>query len=389
MRNRITAALFIVSIFAGGIFTLPGILNTEIPSGTSPEALPSLIDTAADESVVGRYALIDLNGLFQRVIGKKSVDDSEADVYRMRNGQLIYGADYISDQAIERYACSVADFAKALDDTPTLFVQLPYKIENGSVMMPRGTDEWANSNANRLRERLLSYNIDTLDLRTESGDAIRFVSQMTDSCNEYSDLFYNTDQHWTNEAALWGAGRVLDKLGCSTGRLSASRFTVNCLSNSFLGSFGKKTGRLYAGTDDYDLVLPAYDTDFDFTIKSVSGDIRRSGSFEDSLLDKRNLTGSLFETNTYETYTGGNYALTVSVNRSDYAKDSPRILLIRDSFSCAMMPFLSLGAKEVTAIDTRYLKSMTALDIAEAGDFDAVVIAYNPSMFGDETFSFM
>lgn len=54
-----------------------------------------------------------------------------------------------------------------------------------------------------------------------------------------------------------------------------------------------------------------------------------------------------------------------------------------------MMPFLSLGCSKVTTIDLRYLRSQTALEIAKDGDFDAAVVAYNPSMFGLNTFKFM
>lgn len=392
MRNKAIALIFSLTIVVGGIFTVFNIrASWSNISDNSIFDMPKAIDFAANESIPKRYSIINANGLFQKVIGRLEIDDQEANVYKMKNNQLIYGANRIDDSEISSYATSLKEFNNALkkNKTKLYYVQLPYKIENGSNQMPVGTTEWANNNANRLIKNLLLNDISYLDLRTRSSDAIEFVSTFDKDFNEYSDLFYNTDQHWTNETALWGARQILTKLGVSTDSLESDKFKMKRYNNKFLGSFGKKTGSSYGGMDNYDLILPRYETSFEYTIKSREGDDIKSGSFEETLLDKSNLAGDPYEVNTYETYTGGNYAYTVTKNKKLSSKKYPKVLLIRDSFSCAMMPFLSLGCSEVTTIDLRYLRSQTALEIAKDGDFDAVVVAYNPSMFGLNTFKFM
>lgn len=392
MRNKAIALVFSVTIIFGGIFTVLNIHSSwNSISEKSIFDMPKTIDSAANESIPKRYSIINTNGLFQKAIGRQEIDDNEANVYKMKNGQLIYGANIIDDSEISSYADSLEKFNKALnkDKIKLYYVQLPYKIENGSNQMPIGTTEWANNNANRLIDKLLISKINYLDLRSQGSDAVAFVSAFDDQFKEYKDLFYNTDQHWTNETALWGAKQILEKMGVKTTLLENNKFKLERYDDKFLGSFGKKTGSSYGGIDDYDLITPKYETKFEYTIKSRDGDKVKSGNFEEALLDKKNLTGNPYEVNTYETYTGGNYAYTITKNKKLSSKKYPKVLLIRDSFSCAMMPFLSLGCSEVTAIDLRYLKSQTALEIAKDGDFDAVVVAYNPSMFGLNTFKFM
>lgn len=402
MRNRIIALLFTVGITGAGIMTCIGGGLDGQPATPSEEPeqstqasvfdMPDSIDSTIDESVPGRYSLINVNGLFQKSMGRRRIEDSEADVYRMKNGQLIYGIDNMED-SIPLLADNTAEFCNALraNDIPLLYVQLPFKIQNGTNSMPSGTTEYANSNANKLVAELEDRGVMVMDLRDDTDDAIEYVSQLDSECASYEDLFYNTDQHWTNETALWAASRITNTIknpkliDNSATVTNPTNFDVERYENKFLGSFGKKTGAWYGGMDNYDLVKPVYDTDFTFTIKSRDGDIVREGSWEESMLDKSNMEGNPFEVNTYETYTGGNFAYTIAENHKSHG---PRLLLIRDSFSCAMMPYLALECSELTAIDLRYLKSMTALDFALQGDYDAVVIAYNPSMFGENTFQF-
>lgn len=393
LRNRIISAVFVIGIASAGIFTgLNGGLIPDSSPAKSIVDLPEHLDTSINEKVPGRYTLVNVNGLFQKLAERRMVEDAEADVYRMKNGQLIYGMDSL-EASIPAYADNTASFCKALKehDIPLLYVQLPYKIENGAIQMPAGTTEYANSDANLLVSELNNRGVNTLDLRDYSDEAISFVQKLDPDCREYSSLFYNTDQHWTNETALWAASKITEiiknpaTIKADSTTMSPDNFEMSRREDSFLGSFGKKTGAWYGGMDDYDLVLPKFDTNMTFTIKSHEGDDVRSGSFEESMLDMTNLNGNPFEVNTYETYTGGNYAYTITEN---HKSKGPRVLLIRDSFSCAMMPFLALECSEVTAIDLRYLASMTALDFALEDDYDAVVIAYNPSMFGENTFKF-
>ena len=163
-------------------------------------------------------------------------------------------------------------------------------------------------------------------------------------------------------------------------------YNIKTYKDWFLGSLGKKTGNVYAGIDDFELITPNYATDFDFVADAQKGIIKREGSFEEALLDKSNLKKDYFSINTYATYTGGDYKENIVTNRNSANKT--KVLLVRDSFSCTLMPFLALSTGELTTIDLRYYKKMSLKEYLKENDFDIVLIAYNPSAFSKQQFTF-
>ncbi|MPN14418.1 hypothetical protein SDC9_161745 [bioreactor metagenome] len=59
-----------------------------------------------------------------------------------------------------------------------------------------------------------------------------------------------------------------------------------------------------------------------------------------------------FSGNPYTLYAGGDYP---SARITNYQNpDGPRIFLLRDSYGCAMTPFLSLACGELITFDLRY-----------------------------------
>lgn len=357
MKNKLVSIIFIICILFGGICVATGSLKT---------------------------SLVGVNGLFQKLINRSYIEDNEANVYRLDNGHLVYSIDKIDNESIAWFSDNTSAFAEELakENIPLLYVQIPFKIKDGDNKMPAGCYEYANSNANALVSTLKNQGVNVYDLRDDMSNL---------SSEEYSSKFYKTDQHWTNETALWAADSIAKNMHkiCKTtyqGKLfDQNNFSTKTYENWFLGSFGKKTGSLYAGVDDYNLVLPKYDTSFKFHAVTEKGDIDRSGNFEEALLDKKNLEKDLYNNNTYETYTGGNYKLTKITNKKN--PNGSKVLLIRDSFSCSMMPFLALSYSELDSVDLRYYKQSIS-KLATKGNYDAVIIAYNPSVYGESAFTF-
>lgn len=385
MRNKLVSIVFIICIAIVSVFTTINFVPETASSLNSLQYIEysSVIDRVYPTYIAGRYSWINANGLYQKIIGRSYVEDNEADVYRMDNGQIIYGIGKMLDEELIWYSdnviCLSDDLAHA--GIPLLYVQLPYKIKNGDSLLPVGCTEYGNANANSMIAAMRNADVEVFDLR----------SKVNELSGDYYSHFYNTDQHWTNETALWAADAVAheasDRLGLSynPNAFDINYYKVTEYKNLFLGSFGKKTGSWYAGTDDYHLVVPTFDTDLNFSAETETGKIKRNGTFDNALLDKSNLEKDLFHKNTYETYTGGNYKLTRITNKKN--PDGSRVLLIRDSFSSSMMPFLSLAYSELDSVDLRYYEG-SALELAKKGNYDAVIIAYNPTVFGEPAFTF-
>ena len=75
----------------------------------------------------------------------------------------------------------------------------------------------------------------------------------------------------------------------------------------------------------------------------------RSGSFENTVMFPERLEKNYYWQNTYAAYSGGDFHL--QIMRNNMNQDGKKILLLRDSFSCVVAPFLSLQTKELSICD--------------------------------------
>ena len=109
---------------------------------------------------VGRYAFVDLNGLFMRVTGRRT-DNS---VMKLKNGMLTEENSPLGD--VTKLADGINTLAKYVREkgTPFLYVQIPYKLDMNEELVIEGKRDHSNENADRLLDAL-EAEVDTLDLR--------------------------------------------------------------------------------------------------------------------------------------------------------------------------------------------------------------------------------
>lgn len=152
-------------------------------------------------------------------------------------------------------------------------------------------------------------------------------------------------------------------------------YIFECQKDCYLGSQGKRTGKYFAGLDDFTLIRPSFDTDYVFTVPSLS--IKKSGSFYDAFIFEEYLKNiNIYETDMDCSYTGNNYPLSIAYNKQNHS--DKKILLIRDSFSRVIAPFLAGVCEELHIIDLRTFEDSVS-QYAKENDIDIVIVLYNPS----------
>lgn len=382
--NKIIAVIFLLLIFVFGVGTLLKCDNLYqiLIEKDEPFSPKVEIEQSLQDNFKSRNNWINLNGLFQRVIGTTIVRDAGGvDVYKLENGQIAYNLD---KQEMDIYAEKLQelyDYTQARD-VDFLYVQLPFKVQSDN-MMPIGTQEYGNDNADTLLKQLNERQIPAMDIR----------SHIKSEGYEYKELFFNTDQHWKPATALWAAGLIAKEIEkryqiqSEDTLYDMNQYQIKTYQDWFLGSLGKRVGIWYDGTDDFDVIVPKFFTDFQFFAQTANGSVKRKGNFEKVMLKKEFIeTKDYFDINTYAGYIGGDYALNVIEN--NMAPNNKKILLLRDSFSCAMLPYLALGAGTVTAIDLRHYHDMSVSEYLEKHQIDLVLVAYNPSVFAYQPFDF-
>ncbi len=331
-------------------------------------AAESAVNTSADRA----HFFIELYGGVQRLAGRRLVRDVREDyqVARLRDGALQFVSMTPARADMSESADYLMQFHAALeaDGTPLLVTIAPQKIAPGSDALPVGLAEYGNEAGSDLMAL------------TEGVPFLDFRQGMT--AEDYENDFFKTDHHWNIEGAFQAfckLAAVLPDYGFSVDSAWTDweSYEKTVYEDSFLGSQGKRVGTLYAGLDDLTVIEPKFDTDFVFSCPTWG--IDRAGPMGESILfPERLLETDYYAANPYTLYAGGDYPVTYVTNNLN--PDGGKIFLLRDSFACAMTPFLSLCCHELIIVDTRYY-SGSILELVRAEQPDLVLFLYCTSSY--------
>ena len=364
--------------------------QTEALSGTDDMKLSGFnretfdgISNLVTLNLENRNQWINLNGIFQKGMGKTG--DLEKDWYLLKNGMLMYSQRKRTSEDLKTYANNVMELSRYVEKHGKnfLYVQLPYKVQ-GEEEYPAGVPDYGNRNANGIMKILLSKSVQTMDFR----------DIMKNQNIETAESFFKTDQHWKPETALWAAGELSKKLTQVDSEWkdypeyrNSNNYRIKYHSNLFLGAIGKKIGSAYAGKDDFNMPIPLFENTIRYRVPRQEDSIDRTGDFETAFIESNNLKNDPFKVNTYAAYCDGDHNKEQVTNES--APNQRNILLIRDSFSCTLMPYLALYTKNITTLDLRLYKTKSVYDyIRRHPDIDTVIVAYNPSSITEEQYTF-
>ena len=364
--------------------------QTEALSGTDDMKLSGFnretfdgISNLVTLNLENRNQWINLNGIFQKGMGKTG--DLEKDWYLLKNGMLMYSQRKRTSEDLKTYANNVMELSRYVEKHGKnfLYVQLPYKVQ-GEEEYPAGVPDYGNRNANGIMKILLSKSVQTMDFR----------DIMKNQNIETAESFFKTDQHWKPETALWAAGELSKKLTQVDSEWkdypeyrNSNNYRIKYHSNLFLGAIGKKIGSAYAGKDDFNMPIPLFENTIRYRVPRQEDSIDRTGDFETAFIESNNLKNDPFKVNTYAAYCDGDHNKEQVTNES--APNQRNILLIRDSFSCTLMPYLALYTKNITTLDLRLYKTKSVYDyIRRHPDIDTVIVAYNPSSITEDQYTF-
>ena len=396
-RNTITALQFllltaagltlVLTAFVGGEGKLEGLLKSAVRE-RDPGAVLSEAESAVNSDLDRDNLFIQLYGGVQRLSGRRVIQDMVAGntVAKLSTGALNFvnlgTAGQVDQEAVGRRAQATAELAAKLEvrGIHYLYIAAPQKIQRGAELLPRGLEESGNATCDAYLAELDRLGVDYLDLRP-----------VFESNGIYSNWFFRTDHHWKPEAAFFAwqylSGELDLRYGYETLSIltNPNNWSTRVLDDFFLGSQGKRVGSLYAGVDDFTIYTPKFDTNLTYT--NSDGSFDRSGPFAQSVcFPERVEERDWFNGNPYTYYSGGDYAMATMVNHNN--PKGPKVVLLRESFSCALAPFLALSCSELTTIDLRYF-SGDLMDTIRELEPDLVLTLYTASSTGlDNMFNF-
>lgn len=314
----------------------------------------------------GKSSFLNLNGFMRNLTGQREMNG----IVKLNNGYLFTPYDYVSDEALEQRAASLANLNRflSMSDTELLVAVTPDTTSKYDPQVPPGTEEYVNDNLDRLIPILEEQGINVMDFREVIHE---------DGIDQYT-MMYRTDHHWTTRAGFYAYGKIADWIEEKTGVevdeeiRDIENYSITTYKNWHLGSRSQRTGSLFAGIDDFDLILPEFET------MLTNGE--QTGTFEELFINrepfaKRDLT-SCYTYDLVLESACGNYSNLLASN-------DLRILVVGDSFSKAVCPYLNISYRESRYFYCMYLNEFTA-EYIEDYDPDVVICLYYPENIFDE-----
>lgn len=365
--THLIAVCFLIYIFyVGSAATIPFLKNICTASEKKYTVIEfrdmidtqyeSMLNTKRDNPLLkNKSSYIDLNGQMANYLGQQTVNGR----VKLTNGHLAeYDKGYSSENITEN-ANNIVRFyqeASALGKD-FLFVLAPSQCYGQISLLPVGYTDKINENADAFIDLLSKNNVPYLDLR----------EKMEEQGISYSDAFYVTDHHWTVETGFWAYGEMMKELEqrniiseLNQDLIDPNHYEFIKYENCLLGSSGIRTGRFYAGIDDFSLIVPRFETEISVVIESKN--VNKSGRFENvysnQTLDSFHIKLSnpdLFNDNPYGRIGYGNPDITNW--RNENAEEDIRFLLIGDSIGNVPFALMPIYISSCDELDMRNYKS--------------------------------
>ena len=179
-------------------------------------------------------------------------------------------------------------------------------------------------------------------------------------------LYYRTDHHWTSLGAFTAANVLLERFGKTP--LNAELFTVESVPGFYGTTYSRSALWRFSGEE-----LELWHAEGDFTVTNSDDDLPHKGLF---------YTEYLSDADKYPVFLGGNHPI-IRIENSDPCAEGS-ILLIRDSYSSSIAPFLAQAYKTVVLADLRYYKYPLS-QLLEDESFDSVIVLYSVGNFTSDT----
>lgn len=281
-------------------------------------------------------------------------------VYNCKNGYLI-NKPVSTDNNLDKNVGAVVDFAKTID-APTTVMLVPSTGYIADDVLPTFHDKYNDDeDISKISSTLSKEKIGFVDLRE------RFKSEYKNG----SQLYYKTDHHWTTKGAYTGYQELCKALGVTP--IDDSTLKKDSYPD-FYGTTYSSSGFWLTPPDNIEIWSNPKNSDKNISVKITEGaNVKTS--------DSMYFTDHLKEDDKYPVFIDGNHALTEITNTN--AKNGT-ILLIKDSFSHSLAPFLAENYSKVVLVDLRYYKESVS-QLVSTYNPEQVVVLYGIDNLATDT----
>lgn len=352
--NRIIVWLF--CLFIGGFFLLNLFLPDKDFSEKENRSLQTLPKFSFSSLFGGTYATrfesycsdqfalrdnwIELKAKIELLQGKSQNNG----VFLCENNRLI--EPYEAPTSEQTAKASEAFNTLADADVPVTLAIIPTSSELYAGLLPIGVK-------NDSQSAVIQSVYDSSELQT-----VDLLSRLSEHSDE--DIYYRTDHHWTSLGAWYAANALRRAWGLSG--ISSDALTPRTISEEFCGTLYSSSGFFWVTPDTMQTLINVADN-------SCVHRYETNGTEE--TLPVYNYE-KLEIKDKYSFFLGGNIPLAIVDTGTE---DTPSLLILRDSYSDSLVPFLMDSFSEIHLLDLRYYTGSVKDYIEEQG-VDRVLILY-------------
>lgn len=300
-----------------------------------------------------RDGWIQLKALSERALGKQENNK----VYFGTNGSDGYTLfAFYTAPSDEELATRVGFVNKLADnlDVPVTFSIIPDKSYAWSWWLPANAP---NVDDGSTIEKAMAL----------CSDRVRFVDMRESLKNVHS--FYDTDHHWTTSGA-WDGYQAL--FGDLPDAVAEAGVTSQVVTYDFYGTTYSAAGAGWVSPDSIQILIPE---------GGVRGNITVTGYPEGKPIESSLYHPEKLEVkDKYAYFLGGNQPLCVIQNPD---AENGKLLVVRDSYSDSLAPFLAEEFQEVHLFDLRY-NNMSLKQYVADNEIDQVLVLYSGSNFSTD-----
>ena len=283
------------------------------------------------------------------------------------NGVYNCGNDYLinkpvsTDNKLEKNVNTIVKFKNSIN-VPVTVMFAPSTGYVADDVLPAVHDKYNDDTYfEQISSTLGTNGISFVDLRKTFKDAYA----------EGNQLYYKTDHHWTTLGAYTAYEKLCEQLNITPA--PKEKFDIKTY-GGFYGTTYSTSGFWFTQPDSIQIWDNPENTDKNIKVKISEGaDTKEYGSMY--------FYNHLEEDDKYPVFIDGNHALTEITNSN--AKGGT-ILLVKDSFSHSLAPFLAENYSKIILVDMRYYK-ISVSQIVEQEKPEQVVFLYGIDNIATDT----
>ncbi|MGB4587838.1 MAG: DHHW family protein [Clostridiaceae bacterium] len=317
----------------------------------SSGVLAERTETFVQDQFPMRDALVNLKSDFQVLLG----NNENNGVYLGKDGYLFRKfEDYIEKTFLDNLD-AVKSIMRKLGDKLRVLA-----VPSASLVLEEKLPDHVS--ADREKETLGFFNT----YLKKNGGSVDLLEPIASHKDE--SVYFKTDHHWTQYGAYLGYTEIMHSYGLEP--VDLNKFIVDNRENFQGTHYSKFRGKFVKGERFTFYQNPKENVE----VYYVAEDRTEKSLFFTQNLDTRDK---------YKVYLDGNYPLMTIRNHE--IMNGEKILVLKDSYANAVVPFLVDSFQEVHLMDLRYY-NLSLQDYIEKGGFDKVILLYGmDSYLNDES----